>query len=133
MIAPATLPIVNVPTSVMSPRLTGVAAVLRLVVAFGARSGSKMFRATVVATWFSADMGAVLNPNPYCGIGCCMTTGLGCGADVRRSFVVVVATSVSADGSVSHSYAWNAAKAARIRLVKSRMVLISVLLHDLGR
>ena len=51
MIAPTTFPIVNVPTSVMSPRLTGMAIVLVLfVVALGARSGSKMFSATVVAT-----------------------------------------------------------------------------------
>ena len=51
MIAPATLPMVNVPTSVMSPRLTGIAIVLLLfAVVFGARSGSKMFSATVVAT-----------------------------------------------------------------------------------
>ena len=127
MIAPATLPMVNVPTSVMSPRLTGIAVVLRFTVAFGARSGSKMFSATVVATWLSVDMGtgAALNPNPNCGIVCCAVTGRGCGADARRSFLTDVATSASTAGSLSHSYPWNVTNAARIRLAQIRMVLIS--------
>ena len=64
MIAPATLPMENVPTSVMSPRLTGMAAVCRGVTAFGARSGSKMFSATVVATCVSEAAGMPGKPHP---------------------------------------------------------------------